>query len=217
MTVDVVATFERLGVFPIIVIDRVEDAVPLGEALLEAGMPIAEITFRTPAAAAAIESLARACPEMLLGAGTVLSPEQAQRAFDAGARFVLSPGLNPVVVDYCRDHGIAAFPGVCTPTEIEAALARGLKVVKFFPAEAMGGLKYLKAVSAPLSMVRYLPTGGLNPDNLPGYLSFRQTLACAGTWIVRKEWLEAGRFDLIRGAAARALEIVAGVREKMHV
>ncbi len=209
---DVIQKFESLGVFPIIVIDRADDAVPLAETLLAAGMPVAEVTFRTPAAAAAMEIIARRFPEILLGAGTVLSSEQARRARDVGARFALSPGLNPAVVDACRDLGLPIFPGVCTPTEIEAAMARGLTVLKFFPAEAMGGLRFLQAISAPLSMVRYLPTGGINLQNLRDYLQFPLTLACAGTWIVRKDWLAEQRFDLIGREAAEALRVVREVR-----
>lgn len=202
---EVVRQFEHLGVFPIIVIDRADDAPPLAEALLAAGMPIAEITFRTEAAAAAMEAIAARYPEILLGAGTVLKPDQAQRARDVGARFALSPGLNPTVVEACRKLDLPIFPGVCTPTEIEAAMALGLTVLKFFPAEAMGGLSFLKAISAPLSRVRYLPTGGVNLQNLTEYLQFKQTLACAGTWIVRKDWLAERRFDLIRNEAESAL------------
>jgi Entner-Doudoroff aldolase len=209
---EVLRRFEEAGVFPIIVIDRAEDAAPLAEALLSAGMGIAEVTFRTDAAAAAMETVSTRFPEILLGAGTVLRPEQARRAVDVGARFVLSPGFNPVVVDACGELGLPIFPGVCTPTEIEAAMAKGLSVLKFFPAEAMGGVKFLQAISAPLSMVRYLPTGGVNPQNLGDYLRFKQTLACAGTWIVKKEWLAEGRFDLIGKEAAEALAIARSLR-----
>ncbi len=209
---EVVELFESLGVFPIIVIDRADDAVPLAESLLAAGMPVAEVTFRTPDAAAAMEIISSRFPQVLLGAGTVLSPEQARRACDAGARFALSPGLNPAVVAACRDLGLPIFPGVCTPTEVEEAMALGLTVLKFFPAEAMGGLRFLQAVSAPLSMVRWLPTGGVNLQNLRDYLQFPQTLACAGTWIVRKEWLAEKRFDLIGREAAEALRVAREVR-----
>lgn len=203
---------EELGVFPIIVIDRAEDASPLGEALLEAGLPCAEVTFRTPAAATAIHTLSREFPEMLVGAGTVLSIEQADKAIDSGARFILSPGFNPTVVDHCLKRGVTIYPGVCTPTEIEAAMGKGLRVLKFFPAEAMGGLAYLKAISAPLSMVRYLPTGGVNLTNLPDYLTFDKIVSCAGTWIVKKEWLQARDFDRIREEAAASVKVVQQVR-----
>jgi len=212
MSDQIVRQFEQMGVFPIIVIDNPEDAAPLGEALLKGGMPCAEVTFRTAGAAAAIESLAKTFPEMLIGAGTVLKPEQAQQAKDCGARFVLSPGFNPTVVDYCRNIELPIFPGVCTPSEIEAAMGKGLTTLKFFPAEAMGGLAFLKAVCAPLSMVRFLPTGGVNTENLKAYLAFDRVLACAGTWIARKEWLRDRRFDLIQNEAAEAVRIAQSVR-----
>jgi Entner-Doudoroff aldolase len=213
MSESIIQQLEELGVFPIVVIDDPDDAEPLGAALLEAGMPCAEVTFRTPAAADAIGKLGRCFPQLLLGAGTVLKIDQAKKAKDLGVRFILSPGFNPKVVDYCLSEGLTVFPGVCTPTEIEAAMDHGLTVLKFFPAEAMGGLPYLKAISAPLSMVRYLPTGGVNLQNLPAYLDFKQTLACAGTWIVRKEWLKQKRFDLIGKEAAQSLDVVRTVRK----
>jgi len=203
---------ERLGVFPIIVIDRVADVVPLGEALLRAGLPCAEVTFRTEAAAEAINTLSKEFPEMLLGAGTVLKVEQADAAVEAGASFLVTPGFNPKVVDHCLGQGIDIYPGVCTPTEIDTAMNKGLTVLKFFPAEAMGGLSYLKAVSAPLSKARYIPTGGVNLQNFPEYLAFDKVLACAGTWIVKKNWLNEGRFDLIEQEAANAIEVVRDVR-----
>ncbi len=213
MSNTIIQKLEEMGVFPIIVIDDPDDAEPLGEALLKAGMPCAEVTFRTPAAAAAIDRLGRRFPQLLLGAGTVLKIDQAKQAKELGVQFILSPGFNPKVVDYCLGEGLTVFPGVCTPSEIEAAMDHGLTVLKFFPAEAMGGLNYLKAISAPLSMVRFLPTGGVNLQNLPAYLEFKQTLACAGTWIARKEWLKQKRFDLIAKEASQALEVVRTVRE----
>lgn len=212
MEESITSKIERLGVFPIIVIDRVEDALPLGEALLRGGLPCAEVTFRTSVAAEAIRTLSREFPEMLLGAGTVLKVEQADAAVEAGATFMVTPGFNHQVVDHCLEKGIEIYPGVCTPTEIDTAVTKGLMVLKFFPAEAMGGLSYLKAVSAPLSMVRYIPTGGVNLQNFPDYLAFDKVLACAGTWIVKKHWLAEGRFDLIEKEAANAVEVVSSVR-----
>jgi 2-dehydro-3-deoxyphosphogluconate aldolase/(4S)-4-hydroxy-2-oxoglutarate aldolase len=203
---------QGLGVFPIIVIDRVDDVVPLGEALLRGGLPCAEVTFRTEAAAEAISTLSREFPDMLLGAGTVLKVEQADAAIDAGATFMVTPGFNHQVVDHCLAKGVDIYPGVCTPTEMDTAVSKGLTVLKFFPSEAMGGLPFLKAVSAPLSMVRFIPTGGVNLENFPEYLAFEKTLACAGTWIVKKNWLAEGRFDLIEQEAANAVEVVKRVR-----
>ena len=203
---------QELGVFPIIVINKAEDALPLGECLLRAGLPCAEVTFRTAAAAEAIATLSREFPEMLLGAGTVLKPEQVDAAIQSGVKFMVTPGFNPTIVSHCLEQGVDIYPGVCTPTEIDTAVNMGLSVLKFFPAEAMGGLSYLKAVSAPLSMVRYIPTGGINLQNFRDYLSFEKTLACAGTWIVKKNWLAEGRFDLIEQEAAQSVQIVREVR-----
>jgi len=203
---------QALGVFPIIVLDHVADVVPLGEALLRAGLPCAEVTFRTAAAAEAISTFSRAFPDMLLGAGTVLTVDQADAAIDAGATFMVTPGFNHQVVDHCLAKGVNIYPGVCTPTEMDTAVSKGLTVLKFFPAEAMGGLSFLKAVSAPLSMVRFIPTGGVNLENFPDYLAFEKTLACAGTWIVKKNWLVEGRFDLIEQEAANAVGVVRRVR-----
>jgi Entner-Doudoroff aldolase len=203
---------EQLGVFPIIVIDDPADAIPLGESLLEAGLPCVEVTFRTEAAEAAIHNLSRNFPDLLLGAGTILSTEQARRAIDAGVKFILSPGFNPMVVDYCQGQGVDIYPGICTPTEIEAAMAKGLKVLKFFPSEAMGGIPYLKAISAPLAMVKYIPTGGVNIQNLPEYLRFDKILACAGTWIAKKQLLQEKDFSTIKKQAEEAVAIVRKVR-----
>lgn len=208
----VIEKIGKIGVFPIVVIDDPADAQPLGEALLEGRLPIVEVTFRTNAAARAINIFSGKFKEMLVGAGTVLTRDQVDAAADAGAEFILAPGYNPAVVDYCLEKGLTVFPGICTPSEIDACLARGLKVLKFFPAEAMGGVKYLEAVSPPLAEARFLPTGGLTIENLPGYLSFPKTHACAGTWIARKDTIKAGRFDLIRQAAAEAVEVVREVK-----
>lgn len=212
MNTTITRQIEQLGVFPIIVIEDAADASRLGETLLAAGLPCAEVTFRTAAAESAINALAKGFPDLLVGAGTVLSVEQAQRAIDAGARFMLAPGFNPTVVDFCLERNVSIYPGICTPTEIEAAMAKGLKVLKFFPSESMGGLEYLRAVSAPLSMVRYIPTGGINLENLPDYLNFDRVLACAGTWIVKKQWLKDKDYDRIRREAEKAVAVVKSVR-----
>ncbi|MGC8874885.1 MAG: bifunctional 4-hydroxy-2-oxoglutarate aldolase/2-dehydro-3-deoxy-phosphogluconate aldolase, partial [Chloroflexia bacterium] len=166
----VVERLGELGLVPVIEIERAEHAVPLGEALLAAGLPCAEITFRTAAAEEAIRQIAAALPEMLTGAGTVLTIDQARRAVDAGARFVVSPGLNPALVDWCLQEGVPVIPGVATPTEVGMALSRGLSIVKFFPAEALGGVKMLKALAAPFKGVRFIPTGGITAANLADYL-----------------------------------------------
>jgi 2-dehydro-3-deoxyphosphogluconate aldolase/(4S)-4-hydroxy-2-oxoglutarate aldolase len=145
---------------------------------------------------------------MLVGAGTVLTPEQANRAREAGARFVVAPGFNPTVVDFCLEHEIPVYPGVCTPTEIEMALGKGLQVVKFFPAEAAGGLAFLRAVAAPYVGVEFMPTGGINVNNLASYLEFGRVVACGGSWMAPTEWIAAKRFDQIRVETARAMQLV---------
>ena len=210
---EIVARIQQLGIIPVIVIDQAESASDLGEALIKGGLPCAEITFRTDAAAEAIQRLSRERPEILLGAGTILSEDQSRKAHYSGAQFIVSPGLNMRIVDFCRDRGIDVFPGVCTPTEIDAARNRGLKVVKFFPAEPIGGLTYLKAIAAPYGDVSYIPTGGIGLTQLPEYLGFPKVLACGGSWLVRKDWLAAGQFDRVTQAAAEAVRLVKETRE----
>jgi 2-dehydro-3-deoxyphosphogluconate aldolase / (4S)-4-hydroxy-2-oxoglutarate aldolase len=205
---DVLSQLRAFRIVPVIVIDDAVDAVPLAAALTAGGLPCAEVTFRTPNAAEAIRRIAAECPSMLVGAGTVLTPAQAARARDAGARFVVAPGFNPAVVDYCLEQGIPVYPGVCTPTEIEMALGKGLQTLKFFPAEAAGGLAFLKAVAAPYVGVEFMPTGGINLGNLPSYLGFKHVVACGGSWMAPTEWIGAKRFDQIRGETERAVQLV---------
>lgn len=191
--------YEKLGklkLIPVVVIDDSSNAAPLGRALVEGGLPCAEVTFRTPAAADAISSLA-ASGNILVGAGTVLSIDQVKEAVDCGAKFIVSPGFNPQVVGYCLDNSIPVIPGVCTPTEIETALGFGLEVVKFFPAETFGGLSTLKAISGPYGMMKFIPTGGINANNLVDYLEFEKVLACGGSWIVKKNLLASKNFEEI--------------------
>src|SRR5262245_51314153 len=165
-------------IVPVIVIDDPSDAIPLGEALLAGGLSCAEITFRTPRAGEALQRIAAEVPSLLAGAGTVLTPEQAAAARDAGAQFIVAPGFNPRVVDYCLERDIPVYPGVATPTEVEAAREKGLRVLKFFPAEPVGGLAYLKAIAAPYVDVEFIPTGGINATNLASYLAFKKVVAC---------------------------------------
>ncbi|MEJ2079892.1 MAG: bifunctional 4-hydroxy-2-oxoglutarate aldolase/2-dehydro-3-deoxy-phosphogluconate aldolase [Acidobacteriota bacterium] len=209
----IIDQFGELGVVPVIVIEDPEDAVPLAEALMRAGLPALEVTFRTAVAAEALERIKRRFPDLFLGAGTVLTAEQVRKARDSGASFVISPGLDARLVEFCLEQGLTPFPGVCSPSEIQAALGLGLNVLKFFPSEAMGGLEYLRAVSGPFPMVRFIPTGGINTRNLADYLSFDRVLACAGTWIARRQWLSQKRFDLIEKEAAEAVRIVGTVRQ----
>lgn len=182
----------EIGIIPVIKIDDAAKAVPLAHALSEGGLPAAEITFRTSAAAEAIRAIADACPDMVLGAGTVLTVEQADEAKRAGAHFIVSPGLNPRVVKHCVEIGMPILPGCSNPSDIEAALELGLDTVKFFPAEAAGGLPMLKAMAAPYGNVRFMPTGGLNENNILSYLSFDKIIACGGSFMVKDEYIRAG-------------------------
>jgi 2-dehydro-3-deoxyphosphogluconate aldolase/(4S)-4-hydroxy-2-oxoglutarate aldolase len=200
---------EKIGkcrIVPVVAIDDAEDAAALGDALAGGGLPIAEITFRTAAAEATIRVLARR-KDLLVGAGTVLNVDTVKRAVDAGATFIVSPGFNPKVVSYCVEQKIPITPGVATPTEIDMALDHGLSVVKFFPAESIGGIKTLKAFSAPYGMIQFIPTGGIGPENLADYLRFTKVLACGGSWMVAKDLLTAKRFDRVRELSKEAVEM----------
>jgi 2-dehydro-3-deoxyphosphogluconate aldolase/(4S)-4-hydroxy-2-oxoglutarate aldolase len=195
-------------IVPVIVIDDPVDAAPLGAALIQGGLPCAEVTFRTRAAADAIARMVGECPGLLVGAGTVLTPQQAAQAREVGAQFIVAPGFNPAVVDYCIEHEIPVFPGVCTPTEIEMALGKNLQVLKFFPAEAAGGLAFLKAVAAPYAGVEFMPTGGISLANLTTYLAFNRVVACGGSWMAPSEWIAGKQFDRIRAATERAVTTI---------
>jgi len=197
-------------VVPVITIDDPDDAVPLARALVAGGLPCAEITFRTPRAAEALRRITAEVPELFAGAGTVLTPEQARTARDAGAQFIVAPGFGPRMVDYCLGRGIPVYPGVATPTEIEAALEKGLTTLKFFPAEPMGGLGYLKAIAAPYVGAAFIPTGGINAANVAGYLAFKRVVACGGSWMAPADWIAAKQFDRIRDETRRAVSAASG-------
>ncbi len=199
-----------LGIVPVVKIDNAKDAVPLANALKAGGLPLAEITFRTAAAEDAIRQICAACPEVLVGAGTVLTTDQAQRAVKAGARFIVTPGFSPAVVKFCNERKIPVTPGVATPTEIQMALEHGLSVVKFFPADAFGGIKTLKAMSAPFGAVQFIPTGGISAANLAEYILFPKVLACGGSWMVKDELIKAGKFDEITRLTQEALAVMLG-------
>ena len=208
---DVLGKIATLRLIPVVKIEDSKDAVSLGRALLKGQLPIAEITFRTAAAEGAIRVLTAELPELLVGAGTVLTIEQVKSAVDAGARFIVAPGFNPTVVDYCLEHNICVVPGVNNPSQIERALERHLKVVKFFPAEASGGLPFLKAVAAPYSDILFMPTGGINPQNVMSYLSFPRIIACGGSWMVESGLIAAGNFEEIE---ERTRDAVAAINKK---
>jgi len=200
----------ELGIIPVVKIDQAQDAVPLGKALLSGDLPAAEITFRTAAAEDAIKALTDELPELLVGAGTVLTIEQVQKAVAAGAKFIVSPGFNTKIVDYCLENNIAITPGVNSPTQIEMAIEKGLKAVKFFPAEASGGLPLLKALSGPFSEIKFIPTGGIDQNNLLSYLSHPQVLACGGSWMVKPELILSGNFEQITILTREAVSIMLG-------
>jgi len=204
----------QCGIIPVVSLPKVEHALPLAEALLKGGLPCAEITFRTAAAAESISKIRSKFPEILLGAGTVLSTEQAQKAMDSGAEFIVSPGTNPMIVEYCHEKDVTIFPGVCTPTEIEAALGYGVNTVKFFPSEAMGGVKFLKAVCAPYKDVRFIPTGGIDPKNIAQYFALPQVEACGGSWMVKPELFESGDFATVQKLTEEAVALVKELRSK---
>jgi len=200
----------ELGIVPVVKIEKTEDAFPLGRALINGDLPIAEITFRTSAAEESIKTLTRKLPNLLVGAGTVLSIEQVKKAVSAGAQFIVSPGFNPKVVDYCIENSIPVIPGINNPTQIEMALERGIGVVKFFPAEASGGLSLLESMSAPYTGIKFIPTGGINLNNLTFYLSNKKVHACGGSWMVKSDLISSGNFAEITRLTKEAVSIMLG-------
>lgn len=198
----------QTGIIPVVALPKLEHALPLAENLIAGGLHCAEITFRTAAAAEAIEQISKRFPELLLGAGTVLTTEQAQRAMDCGAQFIVSPGTNPTTVDFCLSKNLTIFPGVCTPSEVEMNLEKGVDVLKFFPAEPAGGVNFLKAICAPYKQVQFIPTGGIDVKNIGQYLALPQVVACGGSWMVKPELFEAGDFATVKRLAAEAVELV---------
>ncbi|MCD8020274.1 MAG: bifunctional 4-hydroxy-2-oxoglutarate aldolase/2-dehydro-3-deoxy-phosphogluconate aldolase [Clostridiales bacterium] len=209
---EVLQKFYDTGIIPVVVLNDANDAEPLGKALVEGGLPVAEVTFRTDAAEESIRILAEKYPDLLVGAGTVLTTEQVDQAVAAGAKFIVSPGLNPKVVQYCLDKGITVTPGVVTPGEIEKALELGLEVVKFFPAEPSGGLPMIKAVGAAYTKLKFMPTGGINPKNVVEYLKSDKILACGGSWMVKGDLISAGEFNKITEMCKEAAQIVKDIR-----
>ena len=200
----------ELGIVPVVKIEKAEDAFPLGRALINGDLPIAEITFRTSAAEESIKTLSGELPDLLVGAGTVLTVEQAKSAISAGAKFIVSPGFNSKVVDYCIENSIPITPGINNPTQIEMALERGIEVVKYFPAEASGGLTLLKSMSAPYSGIKFIPTGGINLNNLTSYLSNNKVHACGGSWMVKPEMISSGNFDEITRLTKESISTMLG-------
>ena len=208
---DMMKELYSIGLIPVIKIENPDDAVPLAKALIDGGLPAAEITFRTACAAEAIKNITEAYPEMLVGAGTVLTTEQVDAAIAAGSKFIVSPGLNPKVTSYCLSKGVPMLPGCSNPSDIEAALELGLKTVKFFPAEAAGGLKMLKAMAAPYGQLTFMPTGGINADNLLEYLKFNKIVACGGSFMVKDELVKEKKWDEITALTKDAVKKMLGL------
>lgn len=195
-------------VVPVVVLNRVEDAKPLGEALCAGGLPVAEVTFRTDAAEESIRIMKKEFPEMLVGAGTIVNVEQAKRALDAGSTFLVSPGFSAKVTEFALDNNIPIFPGCCTPTEIMMAMDYGLKVVKFFPAKQFGGLDTIKALAAPFPSMKFMPTGGISAANIREFLAFDKIIACGGSWMVNGALVKEGNFEEITRLTREAVELV---------
>ena len=213
---EVLEKISKIGIVPVVVLDDAKDAEPLAEALIKGGLPCAEVTFRTAAAEESIRIMAQKFPEMLVGAGTVLTTEQVDRAVNAGAKFIVSPGLNPKIVKYCIEKGVPVTPGTSNPSDVEAAIELGLDVVKFFPAEAAGGLNMIKYMAAPYTQMKFMPTGGINAKNICDYLAFDKIIACGGSWMVKKDLVAAGKFDEIQALTEEAVRTMLGF-ELRHI
>ena len=209
---EVLMKIGQMGIVPVVVLNDVKNAVPLAQSLINGGLPCAEVTFRTEAAQQSIAEISKNFPQMFVGAGTVLTTEQVDRAVDAGAKFIVSPGFNPKVVEYCIKKGYPVTPGIMTPTELEMALEFGLDVVKFFPAENAGGLKMIKAMAAPYTKMKFMPTGGINQQNVREYLQCDKILACGGSWMVKGDLINSGNFAEIEELTKEASQIVKEIR-----
>ena len=210
----VVEELSKIGIVPVIALDDAKDAEPLAKALIEGGLPCAEVTFRTAAAEESIRVMHEAYPDMVLAAGTVLTTEQVDRAVAAGASLIVSPGFDPEIVDYCISKNIEVVPGIVTPSELAQAVKRGLTRVKFFPAEAAGGLKMIKAMCAAYTTVRIMPTGGISTSNLEEFLSCDKIFCCGGSWRVKGDMIKAGEFVMIQKLTEEAVALVKEIRSK---
>ena len=209
---DIIKELHDFGLVPVIKITNVENALPLAKALKDGGLNCAEITFRTSCAKEAIAIITKELPDMLVGAGTILTPEQADEAIEAGSKFIVSPGFNPRVVKHCLEKGVPVLPGCATPSEVESAIELGLKAVKFFPAEAAGGINMIKSMSAPYSQIQFMPTGGINDENMLDYLSFGKVIACGGSFMVKDSLIDAGNFEEITRLTKNAVMKMLGFK-----
>lgn len=204
----VLEQIKKYGIVPVVVLERLEDAIPLATALVEGGLPIAEITFRTKVAAESIKLITNEIPDMLIGAGTILNEKQVDAAIEAGAQFIVSPGLNPRTVGYCLEKGITMLPGCANPSDIELAIELGLEAVKFFPAEQAGGLPMLKALASPYGDMMFMPTGGIHKENIMGYLQFSNVFACGGSWMVQPDYIKTGNYQRIMELTREVVNMV---------
>jgi 2-dehydro-3-deoxyphosphogluconate aldolase/(4S)-4-hydroxy-2-oxoglutarate aldolase len=213
---DLLMKISNIGIVPVVTLDKPQQAAPLAKAIYAGGIDCAEITFRTVAAEESIKIISKEIPEMFIGAGTVLTVEQVDKAIGAGAKFIVTPGLNPKIVKYCLDKGVIIIPGCVTPSDIETAIEFGLEVVKFFPAEAAGGIDMIKAMSAPYAAIKFIPTGGIDIKNLNTYLSFNKVIACGGSWMVNKDLIASGNYEIVTKLSKEAVFTMLGF-EVQHV
>ena len=202
----------QFGLVPVVVLEDERDALPLAKALVEGGLPVAEVTFRTAAAEASIKKMCEAYPDMVVGAGTVLNIEQVEKAVAAGAKFIVSPGYDEEIVNYCLEKDIPIYPGTVIPSDLSKAVKKGLSVVKFFPAEQYGGVNTIKALAAPFTTVKFMPTGGVNAKNLKDYLSCNKIVACGGSWMVKGDLIKAQEFEKIKELTREAVALVKEIR-----
>lgn len=198
--------FEQIGIIPVVVLEDVKDAAPHGKTLLAGGLPAAEVTFRTAAAKDSIAVMRKECPELLVGAGTVLTTAMVDEALEAGAQFIVSPAFDADVVKYCIEKNVPVLPGTCTPTDIQQCYVLGLREVKFFPAEASGGLKMIKNIAAPFNMMRFMPSGGINEKNMEDYLKDDCIFCVGGSWMVKTDLIKEGKFDEIEALCKKAAD-----------
>ena len=209
---DVLKKISEVGILPVVVLDDAKDAKDLAKALIEGGLPCAEVTFRTAAAEESIRVISEAYPEMLVGAGTVLSVDQVKKAVAAGAKFIVSPGFDEEVVKYCIEKNVPVTPGTSTPSDVQKCYKLGLDVVKFFPAEAAGGLKMIKSIAAPYTQMKFIPTGGINANNMKDYLEYNRILAIGGSWMVKGDFIKNGEFEKIEALTKEAVAKLKEVR-----
>lgn len=205
--------FYDYAVIPVVVLEDTKNALPLADALIKGGLPCAEVTFRTEAAEESIRQMTLQYPDMLVGAGTVLTTDQVDRAVEAGAKFIVSPGFDPEIVDYCLNKDIPVFPGTITPSEVAQAVKRGLKILKFFPSEQAGGIARIKAMASAYTMIRFMPTGGIGPQNLKDYLECDKIICCGGSWMVKSDLIKAGEFEKITELTKEAVALSAEIRK----